>query len=80
MKLSAKGRYAIKALVNIATNESSTPKTLLEISKYQGIRHKLRVPKKDRIYKKFISDLNPKINPGFMDKYLHLIIEKNNIK
>ena len=37
MKLSAKGRYAIKALVNIATNESSTPKTLLEISKYQGI-------------------------------------------
>ena len=38
MKLSAKGRYAIKALVNIATNESSTPKTLLEISKYQGIK------------------------------------------
>ena len=37
MKLSAKGRYAIKALVNIATNESDTPKTLLEISKYQGI-------------------------------------------
>ena len=37
MKLSAKGRYAIKALVNIATNESNTPKTLLEISKYQGI-------------------------------------------
>ena len=32
MKLSAKGRYAIKALVNIATNESKTPKTLLEIS------------------------------------------------
>ena len=37
MKLSAKGRYAIKALVNIATNDSKTPKTLLEISKYQGI-------------------------------------------
>jgi len=37
MKLSAKGRYAIKALVNIATNESNSPKTLLEISKYQGI-------------------------------------------
>ena len=37
MKLSAKGRYAIKALVNIATNVSSSPKTLLEISKYQGI-------------------------------------------
>lgn len=37
MKLSAKGRYAIKALVNIATNESSSPKTLLEISRYQGI-------------------------------------------
>ena len=37
MKLSAKGRYAIKALVNIATNKSDTPKTLLEISKYQGI-------------------------------------------
>jgi Rrf2 family iron-sulfur cluster assembly transcriptional regulator len=37
MKLSAKGRYAIKALVNIATNNSKTPKTLLEISKYQGI-------------------------------------------
>ena len=37
MKLSAKGRYAIKALVNIATNYSKTPKTLLEISKYQGI-------------------------------------------
>ena len=32
MKLSAKGRYAIKALVNIATNKSDTPKTLLEIS------------------------------------------------
>ena len=37
MKLSAKGRYAIKALVNIATNDSKAPKTLLEISKYQGI-------------------------------------------
>jgi Rrf2 family iron-sulfur cluster assembly transcriptional regulator len=37
MKLSAKGRYALKALVNIATNNSKTPKTLLEISKYQGI-------------------------------------------
>ena len=37
MKLSAKVRYAIKALVNIATNDSKTPKTLLEISKYQGI-------------------------------------------
>ena len=37
MKLSAKGRYAIKALVNIATNDSKSPKTLLEISKYQGI-------------------------------------------
>ena len=37
MKLSAKGRYAIKALVNIATSDSKSPKTLLEISKYQGI-------------------------------------------
>ena len=37
MKLSAKGRYAIKALVNIATKDSKSPKTLLEISKYQGI-------------------------------------------
>jgi Rrf2 family iron-sulfur cluster assembly transcriptional regulator len=37
MKLSAKGRYAIKALVNIATSDSKAPKTLLEISKYQGI-------------------------------------------
>ena len=37
MKLSAKGRYAIKALVNIATDDSKSPKTLLEISKYQGI-------------------------------------------
>ena len=37
MKLSAKGRYAIKALVNIAANDSKSPKTLLEISKYQGI-------------------------------------------
>ena len=37
MKLSAKGRYAIKAMVNIATSDSKSPKTLLEISKYQGI-------------------------------------------
>ena len=37
MKLWAKGRYAIKALIKIATNDSNSPKTLLEISKYQGI-------------------------------------------
>tara|TARA_B100000676_G_C17771491_1_gene677009 strand:- start:279 stop:743 length:465 start_codon:yes stop_codon:yes gene_type:complete len=37
MKLSAKGRYAIKAMINIAMNDSGTPKTLLEISKHQGI-------------------------------------------
>ena len=37
MKLSAKGRYAIKAMINIALNTSKGPKTLLEIAKYQGI-------------------------------------------
>ena len=37
MKLSAKGRYAIKAMINIALNTSKEPKTLLEIAKYQGI-------------------------------------------
>ena len=37
MKLSAKGRYAIKAMINIALNDSKAPKTLLEISKHQGI-------------------------------------------
>ena len=37
MKLSAKGRYAIKAMINIALNTSKQPKTLLEIAKYQGI-------------------------------------------
>tara|TARA_B100001175_G_C19416592_1_gene593950 strand:- start:347 stop:772 length:426 start_codon:yes stop_codon:yes gene_type:complete len=37
MKLSAKGRYAIKAMINIALNNSKEPKTLLEISKHQGI-------------------------------------------
>ena len=31
MKLSAKGRYAIKALVNIAKMNRSSPKLLLEI-------------------------------------------------
>ena len=37
MKLTAKGRYAIKAMINIALNTSKNPKTLLEISKHQGI-------------------------------------------
>ena len=37
MKLTAKGRYAIKAMINIALNTSKEPKTLLEISKNQGI-------------------------------------------
>ena len=37
MKLSAKGRYAIKAMINIALNTSKQPKTLLEIAKHQGI-------------------------------------------
>jgi Rrf2 family iron-sulfur cluster assembly transcriptional regulator len=37
MKLSTKGRYAIKAMINIALNNSKEPKTLLEISKHQGI-------------------------------------------
>ena len=37
MKISAKGRYAIRAMINIALNESKEPKTLLEISKHQGI-------------------------------------------
>ena len=35
MKLSAKGRYAIRAMINIALNDTNTPKTLLEISKHQ---------------------------------------------
>ena len=37
MKLSGKGRYAIKAMINIALNNSKQPKTLLEISKHHGI-------------------------------------------
>ena len=37
MKLSGKGRYAIKAMINIALNKSKKPKTLLDISKHQGI-------------------------------------------
>ena len=37
MKISAKGRYAIRAMINIALNESKEPKTLLEISRHQGI-------------------------------------------
>ena len=37
MKLTAKGRYAIKAMINIALHTSKDPKTLLEISKHQGI-------------------------------------------
>ena len=37
MKLSGKGRYAIKAMINIALNNTKRPKTLLEISKHQGI-------------------------------------------
>jgi Rrf2 family iron-sulfur cluster assembly transcriptional regulator len=37
MKLTAKGRYAIKAMINIALSASKDPKTLLEISKHQGI-------------------------------------------
>ena len=37
MKLSVKGRYAIKAMINIALNKSKKPKTLLDISKHQGI-------------------------------------------
>ena len=37
MKLTAKGRYAIKAMISIALNTSKEPKTLLEISKNQGI-------------------------------------------
>ena len=37
MKLSGKGRYAIKAMINIALNNTTRPKTLLEISKHQGI-------------------------------------------
>jgi len=37
MKLTTKGRYAIKAMISIALNVSKEPKTLLEISKNQGI-------------------------------------------
>ena len=37
MKLSAKGRYAIKAMINIALNTSKEPKTLLQIAQHQGI-------------------------------------------
>mgnify|MGYP003965214519 FL=1 len=37
MKLSAKGRYAIKAMINIALNTSKEPKTLLQIAENQGI-------------------------------------------
>ena len=37
MKLSAKGRYAIKAMINIALNKTAAPKTLLQISRHQGI-------------------------------------------
>ena len=37
MKLSAKGSYAIKAMLNIAMNDGKEPKTLLELAQYQGI-------------------------------------------
>ena len=37
MKLTGKGRYAIRAMISIALNTSKEPKTLLEISKNQGI-------------------------------------------
>ena len=37
MKLTTKGHYAIKAMISIALNTSKQPKTLLEISKNQGI-------------------------------------------
>ena len=37
MKLSGKGRYAIKEMINVALNKSKQPTTLLEISNHQGI-------------------------------------------
>jgi len=37
MKLSTKGRYAIRAMANIALNKAKKPITLLNLAKHQGI-------------------------------------------
>jgi Rrf2 family iron-sulfur cluster assembly transcriptional regulator len=37
MKLSTKGRYAIRAMINIALNKTNTPTTLLNLARHQNI-------------------------------------------
>ena len=37
MKLSAKEQHAVKAMINLALNDSEKPRTLIELSRHQGI-------------------------------------------
>ena len=37
MKLAAKEQHAVKAMINLALNESKKPRTLIELSRHQGI-------------------------------------------
>ena len=37
MKLSAKEQHAVKAMINLALNDREKPRTLIELSRYQGI-------------------------------------------
>ena len=37
MKLSAKEKHAVKAMINLALNTKNKPRTLIELAKHQGI-------------------------------------------
>tara|TARA_B100001179_G_C18543924_1_gene382893 strand:+ start:101 stop:523 length:423 start_codon:yes stop_codon:yes gene_type:complete len=37
MKLSAKEQHAVKAMINLALNDRGKPRTLIELSRHQGI-------------------------------------------
>ena len=37
MKLSAKEQHALKAMINLALNDKNKPRTLIELSRHQGI-------------------------------------------
>ncbi len=37
MKLSAKEQHAVKAMINLALNDREKPRTLIELSRHQGI-------------------------------------------
>ena len=37
MKLAAKEQHAVKAMINLALNDSEKPRTLIELSRHQGI-------------------------------------------